>query len=65
MLSGWIGEGIVLTLIGGLIANELNPLNAWWFWLVATAGPMQPLVAILGGWVGRRQSVRPAGPGGV
>jgi hypothetical protein len=63
MAAAWIGQGIVLTLIGRwFVANEINAINAWYFWLVATAGPLQPLVAFVGGWaalkrpiVGRRQ----------
>lgn len=57
MAAAWVGEGLVLTAVGRwLVANEINPLNAWYFWLVATAGPIQPLVATLGGVLGRRRS---------
>jgi hypothetical protein len=52
MVAAWIGEGIVLSVAGGLVANELGPFNGWYFWLVATAGPLQPLVAVLGAWPG-------------
>jgi hypothetical protein len=37
-----------------LVANELDPEIAWYYWLVATAGPIQPAVAFSGGWLGLR-----------
>ena len=50
MAAAWIGQGLVLTAVGEpIVANEIDPSNAWYFWLVATAGPLQPLVALLGG----------------
>ena len=53
--SAWLLEGVVLTVIGEpLVANELDPQVAWYFWLVATAGPLQPLAAFVGGWLGLR-----------
>jgi hypothetical protein len=55
--SAWLLEGVVLTVIGEpLVANELTPLVAWYFWLVATAGPLQPLAAFVGGWLGLRHA---------
>ena len=53
--AAWLGEGVVLTIIGEpLVANELDPEIAWYFWLVATAGPLQPSAAFAGGWLGQR-----------
>jgi hypothetical protein len=37
-----------------LVANELDPEIARSYWLVATAGPIQPAVAFSGGWLGLR-----------
>jgi hypothetical protein len=55
--SAWLLEGVVLTVIGApLVANELDPHVAWYFWLVATAGPLQPVAAFVGGWLGLRQT---------
>jgi hypothetical protein len=49
----------VLTLIGGnFVANELDPEIAWYYWLAATAGPLQPMVGIVGAWVGIRARPR-------
>ena len=55
----WVLQGVVLTIIGEpLVANELDPNVAWYYWLVATAGPLQPAAAFLGGWLAIRS--RPA-----
>ena len=66
--TAWLLEGLVLTLIGEpIVANELDPAIAWYYWLSATAGPLQPMVAFLGGWVGLRHAARerqPARTGG-
>ena len=54
--AAWVGEGIVLTVIGEpLVANELDPAIAWWYWLVATAGPLQPVAGVVGGLIGLRR----------
>ncbi|HEX7196972.1 MAG TPA: hypothetical protein VF364_09105, partial [Candidatus Limnocylindria bacterium] len=61
--AAWLGEGAVLTVIGEpLVANELDPEIAWYFWLVATAGPLQPAVAFAGGWLGLRGRATQPGP---
>ena len=52
VFGGWIGEYVVLA--SGLLANELTFLNAWLYWLLATAGPAQPIAAGLGWALGRR-----------
>lgn len=52
--SAWLLEGIVLTVMGTVVANELSPIVAWYFWLVATGGPLQPVAAFVGGWLGLR-----------
>jgi hypothetical protein len=61
VVAAWIGEGILLTVFGGsLVANELDPEIAWYYWLVATAGPLQPAVAFIAGWLGLRIGSAPA-----
>jgi hypothetical protein len=35
-----------------IVANELDPAIAWYYWLAATAGPLQPVVAFSAGWLG-------------
>jgi hypothetical protein len=53
MFGAWLGELVVLTLGGNLVANEIDPPVAWFWWLLATAGPIQPLAAsagVLAGW---------------
>ena len=53
--AAWLGEGLVLTVIGEpIVANELDPSIAWYYWLVATGGPLQPAAAFVGGWLGLR-----------
>jgi hypothetical protein len=61
VIGGWLGEMAVLTALGGvLLANEINPGNAWWFWWWATGGPIQPAAAFAGGLLGLRfRRVRP------
>jgi hypothetical protein len=55
--TAWLFEGVVLTVIGEpLVANELDPHVAWYFWLVATAGPLQPVAAFAGGRLGLRHA---------
>lgn len=54
--SAWLLEGIVLTVIGPVVANELTPRVAWYYWLVATGGPLQPVAAFVGGWLGLRRA---------
>ena len=59
VVVAWLGQGIVLTLIGApLVANELDPEIAWYYWLVATAGPLQPAVGFVSGWFGLRTWTR-------
>jgi len=59
ILGGWIGEYLVLA--SGLLALELNPLNSLYYWLLATAGPMQPVLAWIGALAGQRVRRRTAG----
>ena len=54
--AAWFGELLALSAFGGLLANELNPGTAWIFWWMATAGPLQPMVATLAGIVARMAS---------
>lgn len=53
ILVAWIGEVVVLTLGGSILANELAPTVAWFYWLIGTGGPMQPIAAIVGAVIGR------------
>lgn len=53
-IGAWLGELVAMTLFGRVLANELNPLNGWYFWLWATGGPLQPAAAFLGGWLAAR-----------
>ena len=46
--AAWVGEWAALFVGGTLIANELTPGIAWFFWLLATGGPIQPLAAVAG-----------------
>lgn len=49
IFAAWVGEPILLTALGTFVANELTPLVAWYYWLIATGGPMQPIAALVGG----------------
>jgi hypothetical protein len=61
VVLAWVLEGAVLTIIGDpLVANEIDPDRAWYYWLVATAGPLQPIAAFGAAWVGHRAAA-PAG----
>lgn len=51
MFSAWIGELVLLTVFGTLVANELTPLVAWLYWLMATGFGMQPLAATAGAFL--------------
>jgi hypothetical protein len=53
--SAWMGEFAVLYFAGTLFAGELTADIAWFFWLVGTGGPIQPLAALLGGWIALRR----------
>lgn len=57
VIAAWLGEGLVLIVIGEpIVANELDPEIAWYYWLVATAGPLQPAAASAAGWLGLRHA---------
>ena len=55
VIGAWLGELVVLSLAGGLLANEIGPLNAWFYWLLATSGPLQPLAGLVGAILGERR----------
>lgn len=46
---------LVLTAGGTLLANELHPEFAWFYWLIGTGGPIQPAAAAVGGSLGLRR----------
>jgi hypothetical protein len=49
LFGAWVGELIALTLLGNVIvANEIDPEIAWFYWLLATGGPLQPAAACVG-----------------
>ena len=54
VLAAWVGEWVVLLVAGPLFANELVPGVAWFYWLIGTGGPMQPLAALGGAFAARR-----------
>jgi hypothetical protein len=54
VLAAWVGEGLVLLFGGTLFAGELVPEVGWFYWLIGTAGPVQPAAAALGGLVALR-----------
>ena len=60
ILGAWFGEYVVLA--SGQIADEINPVNAIFYWIAATGGPLQPIAAtagaLLGGWVIHRFKTR-------
>jgi hypothetical protein len=61
VLAAWLGQYLVLA--SGLLADELNPMNALGYWLLATGGPLQPAAAFIGGWFGLRPRGGRAGAG--
>jgi hypothetical protein len=52
VVGAWLGELLVLTAGGTLLANELDPEFAWFYWLIGTGGPIQPAAAAIGGFLG-------------
>jgi len=53
IVGGWLGEYIVLA--SGLLASELgHPLTALGYWVLATAGPAQPIAAYLSAALAKR-----------
>jgi hypothetical protein len=54
VVGAWLGELLALTLGGNLLANELDPNVAWFYWLMGTGGPLQPAAAFAGGLLGIR-----------
>ena len=58
VVAAWLGELLALTAGGSLLANEIHPDNAWFFWWMATGGPMQPAAATIGGLLGLRLHYR-------
>ena len=54
IVGAWLGQLVVLTVAGTIFANELVPTVAWFYWLIGTGGPVQPIASILGGLVAIR-----------
>ena len=58
-VAAWLFEGDTLTIIAApFVANELDPEIAWYYWLAATAGPIQPAVAFVAMWRGASPASR-------
>lgn len=55
IVAAWAGEWLVLFAGGRLIAGELGPEFAWFYWLIGTGGPAQPVAALLGGLLALRR----------
>lgn len=53
VIAAWLAELVALTLGGTLLANELVPGAAWFYWWVGTGGPVQPAAAVAGGLAAR------------
>ncbi len=53
VVLAWLAEAALVVLVGPVLADEIDPANAWWFWLLATGFGMQPVGALLGGLVAR------------
>jgi hypothetical protein len=51
VVAAWIGELLVLLLGGRLFSGELVPEVSWYYWLIGTGGPAQPVAAAIGGLV--------------
>jgi hypothetical protein len=56
VVASWLAEGLVFTLIGPALADEIRVTNAWSFWLVATGFGLQPLAGLIGGIVARSRA---------
>lgn len=54
--AAWIGEFAVVFVGGTMFANELVPGVAWFYWILGTGGPIQPLAALAGGLLAIRSS---------
>lgn len=52
VIGAWLGEYVVLAT--GMLEEELNPRDSLEYWALATAGPLQPIAALAGAWLGRR-----------
>lgn len=50
VIGAWFGEYVVLA--SGVLADELNPGNAIFYWIAATGGPIQPVAAFAGALLG-------------
>ena len=55
ILAAWVGEFFVLFFGGTLFAGELVPEVAWFYWIIGTAGPLQPIAALVGASVTSRR----------
>jgi hypothetical protein len=58
IVGGWLGEYLVLVVLGAVTYSEINPVAAVVIWVVATAGPAQPVAAWLGAIVGQQRRRR-------
>jgi hypothetical protein len=54
VVAAWIGEWLVLLFAGRLFSGELVPEVSWYYWLIGTGGPVQPVAAAVGGLLALR-----------
>ncbi len=62
VVAAWVGEFLVLFFAGTLFAGELVPEVAWFYWLIGTGGPLQPIAALVGASVTSRRPPPPQAP---
>lgn len=55
ILAAWVGEFFALFFGGTLLAGELVPEVAWFYWIIGTCGPLQPIAALVGASVTSRR----------
>ena len=62
VVAAWVGEWFALLIGGRLLAGELMPEFSWFYWLIGTGGPLQPIAALVGLWLGSRRRRTPQAP---
>jgi hypothetical protein len=53
VVAAWVGELLVVTMIGPLLSNDLDVIHGPFIWLVATGGLLQPVATAVGVLIGR------------
>jgi hypothetical protein len=62
VVAAWIGEWFALLVGGRLLAGELMPESSWFYWVIGTGGPLQPIAALVGLWLGSGRGRTPQAP---